>query len=119
MDHGFTLATVYLFVIAVALLAAGILMRSKNLRLSNVLLAVFCVTAFLCTAMTINMFRVIRAEALYLAAGSGNVEEVRRLLKEGADPEAEWESGETALHAAEANGHKEVVKLLKDAGARR
>jgi uncharacterized protein len=58
-------------------------------------------------------------EPLYIAAEAGDVAEVQALLAKGADPEARWEDGTTALQAAEREGHAEVFRLLRQAGARR
>jgi len=54
---------------------------------------------------------------LYKAARSGNVKEVKRLLKDGADPDAADAHGLTPLHLAAYWGETEIVKLLIDAGA--
>jgi hypothetical protein len=50
---------------------------------------------------------------LHLAAFTGDVNEVQRLLDDGADPEASGETWGTALSAAEAGGHARVVDVLK------
>ena len=49
---------------------------------------------------------------LYGPAAGGNCDEVRRLLKAGADADMRTTYGWTALHWAAANGHREVVELL-------
>ena len=55
---------------------------------------------------------------LMLAAGTGRVDEVRRLLATGADVNAKLEGlGVTALMLAAGGGHVEVVKVLLKAGA--
>jgi ankyrin repeat protein len=55
---------------------------------------------------------------LMRASEAGNVDDVRRLLKAGANVnEALGRLGITALTIAAARGHLEVVKLLLDAGA--
>ncbi|MBS1724784.1 MAG: hypothetical protein JSS66_17720 [Armatimonadetes bacterium] len=56
-------------------------------------------------------------EPLWEAARAGNINEARRLLKEGADPNDSFEST-TALEEAEARKDKEMIELLKRAGAR-
>lgn len=54
---------------------------------------------------------------LFLAADAGDVEEVQRLIAAGANVTYDDETGgETALHAAVKAGHKQVVKLLLNAG---
>jgi ankyrin repeat protein len=55
---------------------------------------------------------------LMRAAESGNIDEVRALLKAGADVNAAWPAwGHTALMFAAGEGHLEVVKALLAAGA--
>lgn len=49
--------------------------------------------------------------------GTGNVERLRELLKEGADQDATDEEGRTPLHFAAGYGELECVKALLDAGA--
>lgn len=54
---------------------------------------------------------------LEAARNSAGINPIRKLLQEGADPNAkQWYNG-TALHAAAADGNTEIVKLLLDAGA--
>jgi len=50
---------------------------------------------------------------LHLAAFKGDVEEVQRLLDDGADVEAIGETWGTALSAAETGGHTQLVTLLR------
>lgn len=51
------------------------------------------------------------------AAGYGQLNSVRLLLKAGADKEYEGPNGESPLHFAAAYGHHDVVKLLLNHGA--
>jgi ankyrin repeat protein len=51
------------------------------------------------------------------AAKQGDVEQVKDLMRRGADVGARSEKGKTALHYAAANGHVEVVKFLLTNGA--
>jgi ankyrin repeat protein len=44
---------------------------------------------------------------------------VEQLLKAGADVHARHSNGMTALEAATRGGHEAIVRLLRDAGARR
>jgi ankyrin repeat protein len=54
---------------------------------------------------------------LHSAAFDGNVEEVKKLLKKGADPNIKDKYGWTPLHWAASGGHVDVVKLLLVHGA--
>ncbi|MBI1216666.1 MAG: hypothetical protein GC185_12720 [Alphaproteobacteria bacterium] len=54
---------------------------------------------------------------LYQAARSGNVKAVKRLLKQGADPDAQAGNGLSPLHQAAFWGETEIVDLLLKAGA--
>ena len=47
----------------------------------------------------------------------GDIAEVKRLLDSGANPNAEDDEGETALHWAAINGRLEIAKILLSAGA--
>ena len=51
------------------------------------------------------------------ASNHGGIEEVKRLLADGANPNMENNHGETALMFAAAFGHSEVAKILLTAGA--
>ena len=55
--------------------------------------------------------------ALHDAAQSGSLEEVRRLLSRGHQPNEFDDLGKTALHYAAQQGHLEVMKSLINAGA--
>jgi hypothetical protein len=56
-------------------------------------------------------------EKLVIAASKGDTARVEALLTAGASPNAEWEDGTSALAAARSLGRKDVVRLLKRAGA--
>ena len=56
------------------------------------------------------------AEALFRAAGEGDIEEVRRLLAGAADVLVKLNAGCTALHQAAEHGHEGAVRILVDAG---
>ena len=60
---------------------------------------------------------VLRREQLHSACAKGDIAEVRRLLKEGHDPNAFDELGRTPLHYAAQHGHLDVMRLLLDSGA--
>ena len=55
---------------------------------------------------------------LLKASWLGDIKEVQRLLSRGVSPNYVDRSGRTALSYAKRNGHKEVVTMLRDAGAR-
>jgi ankyrin repeat protein len=52
------------------------------------------------------------------AASTGDTEKVQALLAKGADVNAKDNKGRTALMGANKKGHKEIVQLLKKAGAK-
>lgn len=54
---------------------------------------------------------------LHDAAGSGDIEESKRLLKEGHQPNEFDDIGKTPLHYAAKGQHLELMKLLIDSGA--
>ncbi len=71
----------------------------------------------LSTGVSINTADGDGDTALMEAAGDGNAEVVRLLIKHGANVNAADEDGETALMMAADEGHTEVVRLLIKAGA--
>ncbi len=58
-----------------------------------------------------------RTEQLLIAASMGDLEGIKRLLKAGADVNANRDDDWTALRTASYNGQIEAVKLLLDKGA--
>jgi ankyrin repeat protein len=56
-------------------------------------------------------------ERLHRAAQSGDIEQCKRLLDEGHQPDAFDDLGMTPLHYAAQRNHLEVMKLLIDSGA--
>jgi len=54
---------------------------------------------------------------IHLAAGCGFIEEVKRLLDNGANINARGERNETPMHKAAANGKVDVMRYLKERGA--
>lgn len=63
-----------------------------------------------------SSWRAWRAAPLHRAAAAGNLDEVRRLIARGADPDGAGE-GRTPLLAALQAGHSDVVEALLRAGA--
>jgi ankyrin repeat protein len=55
--------------------------------------------------------------ALHVAAGNGNVSQVRWLLDAGAQPDSRDDQNRSAVHIAALLGHAESINLLLDAGA--
>ena len=55
--------------------------------------------------------------AIARAVISGDVKSVKKLLKEGADPNVRDEKGRTPLHHAVKDGRLDIVKLLVESGA--
>jgi hypothetical protein len=56
-------------------------------------------------------------EKLVIAVGAGNAAEVKALLSAGANPNAHWEDGTSALCIAKFGKHEDIVTLLQKAGA--
>jgi len=56
--------------------------------------------------------------ALIYASERGHVNVVKYLIKHGANINAKKKNGDTALSLAENNGHTEVSRILREAGAR-
>jgi len=52
------------------------------------------------------------------AADSGYAEKVKKLIKEGANVNAKDKDGNTALMYAAFMGNTDIVKILKEAGAK-
>ena len=61
----------------------------------------------------------MRVAALHSAAAAQELDIVRMLLDNGADPNAQQERGYTALHAAAQHGDRELAELLLERGADR
>jgi hypothetical protein len=57
-------------------------------------------------------------EGLFWAAAAGRTAEVNALLSAGANPDSAWEDGTTAINVAKRNGHKEIMLILRNAGAK-
>ena len=57
----------------------------------------------------------IEPEIFFRSVVRGDIAEVNRLIEEGADVNAQ---GGATLFRASISGHKEIVKLLKEAGAK-
>ena len=72
------------------------------------------------TLLGLYLFKVYYLdEGLVAASMNGDATEVQHLLRWGADPEAKWEDGKTAIECATRSDHLEIVAILKKAGAKR
>ena len=60
---------------------------------------------------------VLQREQLHFAAQDGDIEEVKRLLYNGQQPNTFDELGKTPLHYAAERGHLEIMRLLLASGA--
>ena len=60
----------------------------------------------------------VEAAPIHQAAKNGDVDKVRRVIEEGADPNALDREGGTALHWAVAKKHADVARVLVKAGAK-
>jgi ankyrin repeat protein len=67
---------------------------------------------------TISTAEIAQVRPLGTAAFSGDIESARVLLDSGADPNGAEVGGGTPLQAAEGNGYRELVALLRERGAR-
>ena len=56
--------------------------------------------------------------ALIYASEKGHVNVVKYLIQHGANINAKNKDGDTALSIAEKNGHKEIARILREAGAK-
>ncbi len=62
--------------------------------------------------------RPAKASSLIEAVSMGDTEKVQTLLAQGADVNAKDNDGATALMWAKKKGQKEIVRILKEAGAK-
>ena len=60
----------------------------------------------------------ISLTSLMLAGNNDHINTVTVLLEAGADIDAKYKNGSTALIQATGNGHTEIVDLLKKAGGK-
>ena len=66
----------------------------------------------------INNTKAADEEALYNAAGCNKVDDVKRLLDLGVDPNCQGAFHWTPLHRAALNGHEQVCEVLLQPGAK-
>jgi ankyrin repeat protein len=59
----------------------------------------------------------MKVTPLHSATSRGDAAMVRKLLEQGANPDARQQAGWTALHNAAAQGSLEIVRLLRSSGA--
>jgi ankyrin repeat protein len=60
----------------------------------------------------------VQPEVFFQSVKSGDYAEVKKLIKAGADVNAQDKYGYTALKWASRSGHTDIVKLLREAGAK-
>lgn len=86
------------------------------MTLSRITLTALLALTFALTAVAQDPKQALN-EQLYEAARKGDAAEVKALLDKGADVNAKFRYGATALFKAAERGHTEVVKLLIERGA--
>src|SRR5215204_4078103 len=86
------------------------------MRLTRITLTALLTLALAGTAAAQDAKQALN-EQLYEAARKGDVAEVKAALDRGADVNAKFRYGATALFKAAERGHTEVVKLLIERGA--
>jgi ankyrin repeat protein len=86
------------------------------MRLTRITLLALVTLALAATAAAQDPKQALN-EQLYEAARKGDAAEVKALLDKGADVDAKFRYGATALFKAAERGHTEVVKLLIERGA--
>ncbi|MET0649298.1 MAG: ankyrin repeat domain-containing protein [Pyrinomonadaceae bacterium] len=87
------------------------------MRLTRITLAALFALALALTAAAQQDPKQALNEQLYEAARKGDAAEVKALLDKGADVNAKFRYGATALFKAAERGHTEIVKLLIERGA--
>ena len=65
-----------------------------------------------------NRYSVNAGSVIHYAAMMGDLNRVKLLVERGADVNAKDEEGKTPLDFAQENGHQEIVKWLKECGAK-
>jgi uncharacterized protein len=88
----------------------------KTMTLTRITLAALLALALALTAVAQDPKQALN-EQLYEAARKGDAAEVKAVLDKGADVNAKFRYGATALFKAAERGHTEVVKLLIERGA--
>ena len=82
----------------------------KQLSLLFIVVLLFSVVSIVYAGINENLFE---------ASGEGNnIEAVKTLLDKGADINAKDNDGSTALKLASEKGYTDIIKLLKQAGAK-
>ncbi|MET0624863.1 MAG: ankyrin repeat domain-containing protein [Pyrinomonadaceae bacterium] len=87
------------------------------MRLTRITLAAFFALALAASAAAQADPKQALNEQLYEAARKGDAAEVKAVLDKGADVNAKFRYGATAIFKAAERGHTEVVKLLIERGA--
>ena len=83
-----------------------------------VAILIIALSVLICVGSCVTTYKTrIERNVLFQPAENGDYAEVKRLIEEGADVNAQDIDGYTALMTASANGHPEVTKLLIEGGA--
>jgi hypothetical protein len=107
-------------VIALVITQVGWLVAtdSKSSPARNSGRAIFLFGAGLLSLLALGVYRFVINETLFIAAAEGRIDDVKAMLAIGASPDASFEDGTTAIDAAKRRKSEEIVKLLRNAGAR-
>jgi len=95
-------------------------MKTRTFVIISILvLAVLTITNSCATTPKIKEERgLVRPKVFFRSVKRGDLANVKRLIEKGANVNAQTNDGYTALILASRYGHKEIAKLLIEAGAK-